>query len=173
MPQVNLKLFAPEPNRRKTVLLFVIRDKSKTPLAKVRRQGGFPRSSPSIPAARWTCGQAWPSPDQPGTSALLADAHQPHIQVAPRTDARHPPMHPLHLLQPHPSPLNLLQPHLRAQLAETLGEDVAKMWDSISKPPQYVGSKISDFFEIQYAALPHYEEKYDDFVADTTVLRRR
>lgn len=33
--QVNLKLFAPEPNRRKTVLLFVIRDKSKTPLAKV------------------------------------------------------------------------------------------------------------------------------------------
>lgn len=34
-PQVNLKLFAPEPNRRKTVLLFVIRDKSKTPLEKV------------------------------------------------------------------------------------------------------------------------------------------
>ena len=34
-PQVNLKLFAPEPNRRKTVLLFVIRDKSKTPLSKV------------------------------------------------------------------------------------------------------------------------------------------
>lgn len=33
--QVNLKLFAPEPNRRKTVLLFVIRDKSKTPLSKV------------------------------------------------------------------------------------------------------------------------------------------
>lgn len=60
-----------------------------------------------------------------------------------------------------------------AQLAETLGEDVAKMWDSISKPPQYVGSKIEDFFEIQYAALPHYEEKYDDFVADSIVLRRR
>jgi hypothetical protein len=34
--QVNLKLFAPEPNRRRTVLLFVIRDKSKTPLSKVR-----------------------------------------------------------------------------------------------------------------------------------------
>ncbi|KAI8462488.1 MAG: root hair defective 3 GTP-binding protein [Monoraphidium minutum] len=90
--QVNLKLFAPEPNRRKTVLLFVIRDKSKTPLSK---------------------------------------------------------------------------------LAETLGEDVAKMWDSISKPPQYVGSRIDDFFEIQYAGLPHYEEKYDDFIADSIVLRRR
>ena len=34
--QVNLKLFAPEPGRRRTVLLFVIRDKSRaTPLAKV------------------------------------------------------------------------------------------------------------------------------------------
>jgi hypothetical protein len=58
-------------------------------------------------------------------------------------------------------------------LSETLGEDVAKMWDSISKPPQYVGSCIEDFFEIQYAALPHFEEKYDDFVADSIVLRRR
>lgn len=47
------------------------------------------------------------------------------------------------------------------------------MWDSISKPPQYVGSAITDFFEIQYAALPHYEEKSDDFVADAVVLRRR
>jgi len=47
------------------------------------------------------------------------------------------------------------------------------MWDSISKPPQYVGSRIEDFFEVQYAALPHYEEKYDDFIADSIVLRRR
>lgn len=55
-PQVNLKLFAPEPGRHKTTLLFVIRDKSRTPLAK---------------------------------------------------------------------------------LTETLGSDVLRMWDSISKPPQY------------------------------------
>lgn len=27
--------------------------------------------------------------------------------------------------------------------------------------------------QIQYAALPHYEEKYDDFMADSVVLRRR
>lgn len=33
--QVNLKLFAPEPNRRKTTLLFVIRDKSKTPMQRL------------------------------------------------------------------------------------------------------------------------------------------
>jgi hypothetical protein len=65
--QVNLKLFAPEPNRRRTVLLFVIRDKSKTPLSK---------------------------------------------------------------------------------LVEVLSEDVHKMWDTISKPPQYTDSKIDDFFEV-------------------------
>jgi hypothetical protein len=47
------------------------------------------------------------------------------------------------------------------------------MWDAISKPPQYAGSRIEDFFDIQYAALPHYEEKYDDFIADSIVLRRR
>jgi hypothetical protein len=69
--QVNLKLFAPEPNRRRTVLLFVIRDKSKTPMAK---------------------------------------------------------------------------------LAEILGEDVNKMWDSISKPPQYEDSKLEDFFEVNINA---------------------
>ncbi|KAJ9530664.1 hypothetical protein QJQ45_014815, partial [Haematococcus lacustris] len=33
--QVNLKLFAPDPSRKRTVLLFVIRDKTKTPLAKL------------------------------------------------------------------------------------------------------------------------------------------
>lgn len=63
--------------------------------------------------------------------------------------------------------------NVHLQLAETLSEDVNRMWDSISKPPQYVGSRIEDFFEVQYAALPHYEEKYDDFVADAIVLRRR
>jgi hypothetical protein len=36
---VNLKLFAPEPNRRRTVLLFVIRDKTRTPLNKLVEVG--------------------------------------------------------------------------------------------------------------------------------------
>ena len=33
--QVNLKLFAPAPNRRRTVLLFVFRDRTRTPLPKL------------------------------------------------------------------------------------------------------------------------------------------
>ena len=90
--QVNLKLFSPEPERRRTVLLFVLRDKTKTPL--------------------------------------------------PR-------------------------------LVETMEADLVKMWDSISKPAQYVDSKLTDFFDVQYAGLPHFEEKFEDFIADTVVLRRR
>ena len=34
--QVNLKLFTPEPNKRKTVLLFVLRDMTKTPLKQLK-----------------------------------------------------------------------------------------------------------------------------------------
>ena len=33
--QVNLKLFSPAPNRRRTVLLFVFRDRTRTPLPKL------------------------------------------------------------------------------------------------------------------------------------------
>ena len=33
--QVNLKLFTPAPGKRRTVLLFVFRDRTKTPLARL------------------------------------------------------------------------------------------------------------------------------------------
>lgn len=33
--QVNLKLFTPAPNKRRTVLLFVFRDRTRTPLARL------------------------------------------------------------------------------------------------------------------------------------------
>lgn len=29
------------------------------------------------------------------------------------------------------------------------------------------------FLQVKYTALPHYEDKYEDFIADTVVLRRR
>ena len=32
---------------------------------------------------------------------------------------------------------------------------------------------MTDFFDVRYAALSHFEERRDDFVADATVLRRR
>ncbi|GFR42392.1 hypothetical protein Agub_g3264, partial [Astrephomene gubernaculifera] len=90
--QVNLKLFAPEPDRKRSVLLFVIRDKTKTPLPK---------------------------------------------------------------------------------LVEVLQADLERMWEGIAKPAAYQESKLTDFFEVQYAALSHFEERYEDFVADSVHLRRR
>ena len=33
--QVNLKLFAPDPNKSRTILLFVFRDRTKTPLQRL------------------------------------------------------------------------------------------------------------------------------------------
>lgn len=48
--QVNLKLFAPTPGARRTVLLFVFRDRTKTPLDKLvgggARKGGLGRERP-------------------------------------------------------------------------------------------------------------------------------
>lgn len=31
--------------------------------------------------------------------------------------------------------------------------DLSKMWDTISKPPQYTDSKISDFFDVGHMVL--------------------
>ncbi len=72
--QVNLKLFAPEPNRARTVLLFVIRDKSVTPIPVV---------------------------------------------------------------------------------ANILMDDLKSVWDTMSKPEQYKGSSIIDFFDVQVGHLLH------------------
>ena len=90
--QVNLKLFQPSPGARRTVLLFVLRDRTKTPLEKLK---------------------------------------------------------------------------------ETWEADLQRMWDSIAKPPAYENSAIVDFFEIQYAVLSNYEDRPDEFLAETTLLRRR
>ncbi|KAK9867191.1 hypothetical protein WJX84_006772 [Apatococcus fuscideae] len=90
--QVNLKLFAPAPNRRRTVLLFVFRDRTRTPLPK---------------------------------------------------------------------------------LIEVWTGDLERMWDSIAKPPQFADSNLTDFFEVQYAALPNFEEKEEDFRAESFILKRR
>ncbi|KAK9834006.1 hypothetical protein WJX81_002422 [Elliptochloris bilobata] len=90
--QVNLKLFTPAPNKRRTVLLFVFRDRTRTPL--------------------------------------------------PR-------------------------------LVETWEADLAQMWAGITKPPQYEASSFTDFFEVMYASLPNFEEREEDFRAESVILRRR
>ncbi|CAD7704286.1 unnamed protein product [Ostreobium quekettii] len=90
--QVNLKLFTPSPGRKKTVLLFVIRDRSKTPMEKL--------------------------------TAVLED-------------------------------------------------DIRGIWSTMPKPPQYEQTSFRDFFEVAYTSLPNYEEKEDDFRAETYLLRKK
>ncbi|KAI8105747.1 hypothetical protein M9434_000329 [Picochlorum sp. BPE23] len=90
--QVNLKLFQPSPGARRTVLMFVFRDRTKTPLDKLK---------------------------------------------------------------------------------ETWEADLNVMWDGLAKPDEYENSSLQDFFELQYAALPNYEDRLEEFMAECTILRRR
>ncbi|MCJ1422124.1 Cell wall protein rhd3 [Sticta canariensis] len=90
--QVNLKLFAPSTHRKRTVLLFVFRDKTKTPLKR---------------------------------------------------------------------------------LIETWEEDLHQMWASITKPADYENCSFTDLFQVEYASLPNFEEKEDDFRAESYLLRKR
>jgi hypothetical protein len=89
---VNLKLFSPEPGKRRTTLLFVIRDRSKTPLK---------------------------------------------------------------------------------ALCEVLRDDLDRLWLSLPKPVQARDKTVDDYFDVQYAALPHYEERHEEFCAEVDALRRR
>ena len=90
--QVNLKLFKPSVDAKKTILMFVFRDRTKTPLEKLK---------------------------------------------------------------------------------ETWEADLNAMWMGLSKPAEYEQSRLQDFFELQYAALSNYEDRPEDFAAESIVLRRR
>ncbi len=90
--QVNLKLFQPSPGARRTILMFVFRDRTKTPLDKLK---------------------------------------------------------------------------------ETWEADLSTMWDALAKPEEYATSSLQDFFELQYAALSNYEDKPEEFMAESIMLRRR
>ncbi len=90
--QVNLKLFQPTSGEKKTVLMFVFRDRTKTPLEKLK---------------------------------------------------------------------------------ETWEADLDEMWAGLAKPAAYEASRLQDFFDLQYAALSNYEDRPEDFAAESIVLRKR
>ena len=51
--------------------------------------------------------------------------------------------------------------------------DLDTIWAALVKPPEYADSPVDDFFELQYVSLPSFEIEHDDFVAESTILRRR
>lgn len=59
------------------------------------------------------------------------------------------------------------------KLVETWEADLGRMWESIAKPPQYEESALTDFFELQYAAMSNYEDRQEEFLAEAVLLRRK
>lgn len=61
-----------------------------------------------------------------------------------------------------------------ANLAATLREDLAKHWASIAKPTEALqDSRIEDFFDVEFVALPHKLLMAEQFAAQTKDLGRR
>ena len=58
-------------------------------------------------------------------------------------------------------------------LSDTLVADLTRIWSSLAKPPGLESSKITDFFDFEFTALPHKILQPDKFVSETTNLRGR
>ena len=60
-----------------------------------------------------------------------------------------------------------------ANLRDTLIQDLTKIWASISKPQGLENSKIEDYFDFGFAALPHKILQADKFASEVQVLGSR
>lgn len=60
-----------------------------------------------------------------------------------------------------------------ANLRDTLIQDLSKIWSSISKPQGLEGSRIEDYFDFAFAALPHKILQADKFAAEVENLGAR
>ncbi|KAH8093879.1 RHD3/Sey1 [Cristinia sonorae] len=58
-------------------------------------------------------------------------------------------------------------------LASSLSVDMQKLWDSISKPPELQDRKLSDYFDLDFAALPHKLLVPEKFETAVQTLRTR
>jgi protein SEY1 len=58
-------------------------------------------------------------------------------------------------------------------LANTLEQDLIRIWDSLSKPPGLENCKLSDFFDLSFTGLPHKILVPEKFDAEVAQLRKR
>lgn len=58
-------------------------------------------------------------------------------------------------------------------LAELLLADLDRIWSSLTKPAGLENSQISDFFDFEFAALPHKILQAEKFEEETKTLRKR
>ncbi|KAI1639412.1 SEY1 protein [Biscogniauxia mediterranea] len=60
-----------------------------------------------------------------------------------------------------------------SNLRNTLVQDLTKLWTTISKPQGLEGSRIEDYFDFAFAALPHKILQPDKFVSECAMLGKR
>jgi len=60
-----------------------------------------------------------------------------------------------------------------ANLRNTLIQDLSKIWSSIAKPEGFERSKIEDYFDFAFSALPHKILQPEKFVSEVANLGRR
>ncbi|KAK6211976.1 Dynamin-like GTPase that mediates homotypic ER fusion [Pestalotiopsis sp. IQ-011] len=60
-----------------------------------------------------------------------------------------------------------------ANLQNTILQDLSKLWSSISKPQGLENSRIEDYFDFAFSALPHKILQPEQFVAETNKLGQR
>ena len=60
-----------------------------------------------------------------------------------------------------------------ANLQATLTQDMQKIWETLSKPPELKDKQLSDYFDLSFAALPHKILAADKFESEVADLRRR
>lgn len=58
-------------------------------------------------------------------------------------------------------------------LQKTLMEDMARLWDSISKPAGLERAAVHDYFDFQFYGLPHKTYQPEKFVEETKKLSLR
>ena len=56
---------------------------------------------------------------------------------------------------------------------ETLREDMEKIWEHLVKPEQVRGKGLEDFFDLHFTSLPNFEEKEEEFNAETVTMRSK
>lgn len=60
-----------------------------------------------------------------------------------------------------------------ANLSATLTADIQKIWDSLSKPTELQNAKMTNYFDLSFAALPHKILAADKFESEVKELRKR
>ena len=56
---------------------------------------------------------------------------------------------------------------------ETLREDMEKIWEHLVKPEHVRGKGLEDFFDLHFTSLPNFEEKEEEFNAETVMMRSK